>query len=248
MRSNLSLSACISLFCAACVVEGSATDPQANVSVASVGSNAGASSGSAAPSSAERTEEITTESGTINVRHSASLAPAIAGCADGTREAFHDTATFPNIAGCMASWSGSLSLRAAATSRACGDATSCGAPADACAPGWHLCGADGSVAEVRQVTAQQCASAGAGRFSAAISHCLTQSHDCASDAQPNANYQCFSEGFCAEPVCCGEHCGEFGLCRDGVWPGQTHIPVGQDQGCGNMSSQRAGGVLCCKSR
>lgn len=240
----------LTLLLAACTID--ATSPRSGEVVVG-GSNASASSAggatsAAGPSSAERTESIQTESGAISVTHTATLPPAIAGCADGTREAFNDTRAFANIAGCMASWSGSPSLRAPSTGAACGDSTPCAAPADACAAGWHVCGVDGLVAELRQVSAEQCSNAGGGRYSAAISHCSTQSEACTHDDGPTANYQCFSEGWCSEPVCCGRDCGEFGACRDGVWPEQTHIPVGQDQGCASMNSQRAGGVLCCRNR
>lgn len=235
----------LSLTLAACTLE--TTSPRSGEATANGGSNTASNSAGGA-SSGERTEAIETESGSITVTHSATLAPAIAGCADGTREAFNDTRAFANIAGCMASWTGSPSLRAPATGAACGESAPCAAPADACAPGWHLCGADGAVAELRQVSAEQCANAGGGRYSAALSHCSTQSDQCTHDDGPSANYPCFSEGFCSEPVCCGRDCGEFGVCRDGAWPQQTHIPVGQDQGCGQMSSQRAGGVLCCRNR
>src|SRR4051812_35198251 len=34
------------------------------------------------------------------------------GCADGTREAFADRTTYPTLAGCAATWSGSKDLRA----------------------------------------------------------------------------------------------------------------------------------------
>ena len=41
--------------------------------------------------------------------------------------------------------------------------------------------------------------------------------------------------------------GRFGVCVDGVWPGKTHIAIGQDQGCGATTSRRAGGVMGCRS-
>ncbi|HEX3764530.1 MAG TPA: hypothetical protein VHW23_37805 [Kofleriaceae bacterium] len=47
-------------------------------------------------------------------------------------------------------------------------------------------------------------------------------------------------------MCCGNDCGDFGVCTDGVWPHKTHIPRGTDQGCGSIGSSRARGVLCCK--
>ncbi len=172
--------------------------------------------------------------------------PSVIGCSDGQREAFVDTAAFPTIAGCIAEWSNKQSLRHAGSGTACGDdAGPCAAPADACAPGWHMCGSSGAVSDLLRVTPQQCEHAGGGRFVAAISHCKAQ-NGCTYDDPKTANYACFESGWCSEPVCCGSDCGEFGVCRDGVWPGMTHIPVGTDQGCGSIGSSRARGVLCCK--
>lgn len=246
MRESTVLSLAISLL-SGCTIDASSPRTAADNTTVAADPNANASAGGSSASTAERVEEVATDNGTISVRHTATLSTAVAGCADGTREAFHDTAQFPNIAGCMASWSGSQSLRAAASGAPCGDQSTCAAPADACAAGWHVCGADGALSDLRQVSGEQCANAGRGRYSAAISHCLTQD-GCATDPRPEARYQCFAEGWCSESVCCGSDCGEFGRCQDGVWPGQTHIPVGQDQGCARMTSLRAGGVLCCRNR
>ncbi|MBK8172581.1 MAG: hypothetical protein IPK60_19895 [Sandaracinaceae bacterium] len=169
------------------------------------------------------------------------------GCADGQREAFVDHNAFPHIAGCIASWEGQKSMRGAPTGTACGDDSGpCATPADACAPGWHVCASNGHLSELRQVSAEQCASAGGGRFSAGVSHCVTQS-GCEYDMTPAATYSCFDSGWCSETVCCGSDCGEFGACTGGVWPDQTHIAFGMDQGCGASTSQRAGGVLCCNN-
>ncbi len=196
---------------------------------------------------AERVENVALPDGrTVSIRHGAAKDPAVAGCADGTREAFHDETTFPRIAGCMASWTGTHSLRAPRTGAACGDATGpCAAPTDACATGWHICGVSGALSDLRQVTGEQCEAAGGGRFSAAVSHCRTQS-GCEFDMTPTATYDCFDSGWCSEPVCCGSDCGDFGACRGGVWTDRTPIPVGTDQGCGQTSADRAGGILCCK--
>jgi hypothetical protein len=192
-------------------------------------------------------ETVTDDSGkTYQISQGVKGEPALVGCADGQREAFVDTATFPAIAGCMGSWEGTESLRAEASGTACGDdGATCNAPSDVCAPGWHVCGASGAVSELRAITADECANAGGGRFSAAISHCEAQ-ENCVYDQTANANYPCFASGWCSEPVCCGADCGEFGVCTDGVWPGGTHIPVGEDQGCAAMHADRAGGILCCK--
>jgi hypothetical protein len=193
-------------------------------------------------------ETITDVSGKqYHVQQSQKGEPRTMGCADGQREAFVDLATYPNIAGCLASWSGALSLRAPRMGQACGDdtGTPCASPADVCAPGWHVCAADGVVADLKQVSPEQCAHAGGGRFSAGMSHCTTQS-GCEYDLSANAKYPCFNSGWCSEPVCCGDDCGDFGSCTGGVWKDATHIAQGTDQGCGASTSQRAGGILCCK--
>ena len=183
----------------------------------------------------------------IALQHGPQGDPRVVGCPDGRREAFLDRARFPRIAGCLGSWAGPQNLRSPATGQPCGDELGpCAAPADVCAPGWHVCGSTGAVADLRQVSAEDCEHAGGGRFAAAISHCKEQ-RGCAVDPTPDANYGCFPHGWCSEPVCCGADCGQFGICRDGVWPQHTHIPFGQDQGCASTAADRAGGILCCQS-
>ncbi len=171
--------------------------------------------------------------------------PATVGCADGQREAFVDLAESPNVAGCIGEWGDVADLRAAPTGRACGDDLGpCAVPADACASGWHVCGATGAIGEVEAIGAERCEQAGGGKFVAAISHCATQ--DGCNYADPHAgNYQCFKDGWCSEAVCCGTACGT-GVCPSGVWPGHTHIAIGTDQGCGAIRASRARGILCCR--
>jgi hypothetical protein len=190
---------------------------------------------------------VTDENGrTFQIAQGQPGAPEVVGCADGQREAFVDAAQFPTIAGCIAEWTGKTSLRAPKSGQACGDDLGpCAAPEDACAAGWHMCGDSGAVADLLRVSPDQCEQAGGGRFVAAISHCKLQ-QGCNYEPAQTANYSCFESGWCSEPVCCGSDCGEFGTCRDGVWKGMTHIPVGTDQGCGAIGSSRARGVLCCK--
>ncbi len=171
--------------------------------------------------------------------------PASVGCADGQREAFVDLAQYPKLAGCIGEWGEIADLRAPATGRACGDDLGpCAVPADACAPGWHVCGASGAIAEVAAIGQDKCEQAGGGKFVAAISHCATQ-NGC-SYADPNSgSYACYPNGWCSEAVCCGSDCGT-GVCPSGVWKDHTHIAVGTDQGCGALRSSRARGILCCK--
>lgn len=198
------------------------------------------------------TSMITGDDGTpIQIVQGPSGPPAVLGCADGRRDGLLDLDLYPKIAACLGTWTGTVSLRAAATGAACGNDIAsnapCHVPADICAAGWHICGTSGAVAEVKQLTVDQCASAGGGRYVTAISHCLTQDTRCVYDTAPDAIYQCFPTGWCSEAVCCGAQCTQTGACPDGVWPGATHIAKGVDQGCGAIDAQRAGGgVLCCK--
>ncbi len=183
---------------------------------------------------------------TYQISQGVAGAPEVVGCADGQREAFVDAAQFPTIAGCIGEWTGRAHLRTPTSRTACGDdAGPCKVPADACAGGWHMCGSTGRNSDLLRVSPDQCEQAGGGRFVAAISHCQTQD-GCKYAPAETGSYACFERGWCSEPVCCGNDCGQFGVCRDGIWPGKTHIPVGTDQGCGSIGSSRARGVLCCK--
>jgi hypothetical protein len=171
---------------------------------------------------------------------------ASVGCADGRREGFIDESVYPDIAGCGANWSGTLSMRAPATGAACGDGVGpCAAPADACAAGWHVCGESGSVAELRALSADACATGGKGAFFGAMSTCASQSATCTYDLTSAANYACYPTSLgCASPVCCGTNCGALGGCTGGIWPGWTHSGTGA---CGAFAGSNVGnGVLCCK--
>ncbi len=173
--------------------------------------------------------------------------PATVGCADGQREGFADLTKFPDIAGCLGVWDGEVTLRKGKTSKACGDDLDvCGSPADVCAPGWHLCARDGDYKDLTsRVTWEECSDgAGPGKFVAAISHVLKKK-ECAPEPGPTTRYPCLDEGYGAEPVCCGELC-KSGECKDSVWPGHTEISMGKAQGCAAVTSDRNGGILCCK--
>jgi hypothetical protein len=226
----------------ACTIKPSGTAPVTRDHTGTATNTGGAYGGGAVS-----VVDITDDQGKVyHIQQGAKGDPSVIGCADGQREAFVDATAFPKIAGCLASWDGGKSMRAPQTGKACGDDLGpCAVPQDACAAGWHTCGASGSVAELRQVSGQQCEQAGGGRFSAAISHCKTQD-GCNYDMSASASYECYPEGWCSESVCCGADCGEFGSCTGGVWDNDTHIAQGTDQGCGNIQSNRAGGVLCCK--
>lgn len=173
----------------------------------------------------------------------------IEGCSDGQREAFLDLDRYPNIAGCLGRWDGIKSLREPSTGKSCGDDLGlCDVPADLCAKGWHICGISGDVRElIDQVDADSCHNISNERFVAAISHCIAQT-GCQYDRSERPVYPCFEKGWCAEPVCCGVNCKQ-GSCKSGIYQDdKTYIAQGEDQGCGGITSDRAGGVLCCRDK
>ena len=173
--------------------------------------------------------------------------PAIVGCADGQREGFADIARHRRVAGCLATWEGTKSLRDKPTSKACGDDGKgvCTVPADVCAPGWHVCGNNGKNDDLKTHTTFKACNkeAGPGKFVAAISHGQTEEL-CPPAPTAETVFPCMDSGICSEPVCCGDACA-FGKCRDAVWKGQTRISLGKAEGCGSVTSEKNGGVMCC---
>lgn len=172
--------------------------------------------------------------------------PKVVGCADGQREGFPDMSKSPRIAACMGTWEGSKSLRDAPTGKACGDdGEKCGVPADVCSPGWHVCGVSGKSDDMQtRSTQKDCDNAGPGRFNAAVSHSPTDEIDPCPRITKATTLPCVQAGIGAEPVCCGNDC-QYGKCKDGIWKGKTRISRGTTEGCGAMTSERNGGVLCC---
>ena len=174
--------------------------------------------------------------------------PAIVGCADGQREGFADISRHRRVAGCLATWQGTKSLRDKPTNKACGDDIKdgvCTVPADVCAPGWHVCGKNGKNDDLKSHTTFKACNkeAGPGKFIAAISHGQTEEL-CPPSPTAETVFPCMDSGICSEPVCCGDACA-FGKCRDGVWKGQTRISLGKAEGCGSVTSEKNGGVMCC---
>ena len=154
---------------------------------------------------------------------------------------------FPDVAGCLAQWDDHKGMRDAATGTACGDDLgSCAVPADACASGWHLCGTNGLVSDLAQrISAKDCSGkAGPGRFNAAMSHSPNDEIDPCPAVTAKTVLPCVMAGIGSESVCCGADC-MFSKCKDGVWRGKTRTSRGTTEGCGNVTSHRNGGVLCC---
>src|SRR5690606_33668471 len=77
-----------------------------------------------------------------------------------------------------------------------------------------------------------------------ISH-VKKKKECAPVPDAATRYPCLKDGWGAEPVCCGQEC-KPGKCNDSVWAKKTQISRGTAQGCGSVSSDRNGGILCCK--
>jgi hypothetical protein len=172
--------------------------------------------------------------------------PKVNGCADGQREGFADVAKHPRIAGCFGEWDGTKGLRDKPTGKACGDdGEKCAVPADLCSPGWHVCGVDGKGKDLTdRTTAKDCDNAGPGRFNAAVSHSISEEIDPCPKITAATTLPCFQAGLGSEPVCCGNDCLS-GKCKDGVFKGKTQISRGTSEGCGAVSSNSNGGVLCC---
>jgi hypothetical protein len=176
------------------------------------------------------------------------------GCSDGQREGFVDTTTYPTIAGCVATWNGSPSLRVAPTGVSCGDDVgSCAVPADACAPGWHVCMRSGDPTDLSsRIDEVQCgAGGGAGAsemFVAASSHCTTCDNACSLPSDCTYVLPLGCPGgpagtLCAQPICCGQACSGANNCRTGVFP--TTTLANAQNSCGELAASTQTGVLCC---
>lgn len=163
----------------------------------------------------------------------------LSGCADGTREAFVDPVTFPNIAGCGAVWQGAMDLRAPASGIPCGNASDCNTPADACAAGWHICGTGGDPAELSSKMSNATCLSPPGRYVMAMQHCTTFG-PCVYDVP----FGCAPSNACSEPVCCGSGCITTQGCTGAVYP-MTGIGGSIGNGCGALLASETTGVLCC---
>lgn len=170
------------------------------------------------------------------------------GCADGTREAFTDQETNPNIAGCDGAWTtpGVLTVAPASCGHHGGDdgsnpaGTGCGV-ADLCAVGWHVCTGG---ADVTTSSPSGCDNLAAD---ASAFYATRQSgpgnHMCGSGA--NDLFGCGS-GYMPTSGCGSLTTGSSDLC-------QYLNPAWQCGGNGydeanavTKTSSAGGGVLCCR--
>ena len=176
--------------------------------------------------------------------------PEKLGCADGQREGFKDIEKFDDVAGCYGRWEGFKSLATPPTGEPCGDDRrgQCNEPADVCAEGWHVCGVGGNPDDLRDRLAwEHCQTdAGPSKFVAAISH-NDDDKRCDPWNKTGGASLCKGAGYGGEPVCCGKDC-EYSACRNGIWRRRTRISKGELEGCAKVTSDRNGGVLCCKDK
>jgi hypothetical protein len=167
------------------------------------------------------------------------------GCSDGEAESAN---AVPGVVACAGDWNGAIHLRAASSGRACGDdGELCERPADLCSPGWHVCAADGEVADLRdRVTPEQCEALAAGQYVAASSHTSSTTSGVCTPAGETTT--CNASGtWGAEPLCCGSDCN-YGICDDDMWIDATPLGGGFLEGCAEMTSQQTNGVLCCSDQ
>lgn len=172
-------------------------------------------------------------------------------CADGTREAFTNAVTYPDICGCAVnSFVDETTTNSWAGFRALNSPKGTDGPSDSvCGTGFSVC----SIAQFRAnvPTAAECRAAGSGRFQAGFSHADLQVGD-AMDSLTctylNAGV-CLASGYGSEPVCCGSDCLEVNACKDQIFTGQTEVGFdtwATGEGCGSVQAATAGGVLCCR--
>ena len=179
--------------------------------------------------------------------------PAVVGCASGECDAFCGASS--TVHGCLASWSGTASLRAPPSGKPCVNGV-CAVPADACAPGWALCLGDFARSNLTGfragISAAQCAALETDprKFVAAMSHARVEWENLPPAPCPPAPVSddngCAAKGtWGSEPVCCGGAC-VAPSCPNSVWRGETQIHVDEDASCGALAGGVADGVLCCK--
>lgn len=182
------------------------------------------------------------------------------GCADGTREAFVDSAVYPTIAGCEVWWTGAQSLRTPRSSQEwCGNSTgiACKVPADGCAPGWHMCMRSGWPADLRERAVNNGGGpdGGASTLNGSICYGAAYGHSfmaASSSAYPGGGsctappFGCYDTDVAGyiDTVACGNTTNSDS-CNNAVWQGATR---GVGPFCGSYSIARSdqNGVLCCQ--
>lgn len=148
-------------------------------------------------------------------------------------------------------------MRATPTGHPCGSPPNpaCGAPADACGPGWGLClghtavGLD-TATFVDHVSPAECASP-VGGYLGAMSHAPLGATACPSPANHSLDNGCNPrKAYGSEPLCCGSAC-HIPSCSTALWANSTRALFGAEAAgpCGAVQIRADGeprGVLCCK--
>ena len=184
--------------------------------------------------------------------------PNTVGCSDGTREGFHDTANWPNIAGCAGGWQWigllDLSARAPRCGRVSGNdsrnpnGAECSA-ADLCADGWHACVDGPDVARSSPTGCESVGSPGEQTFFAVVTGASAQGvcypdqsatndlHGCGSIGQPESDW--------CPPLT--RRMGFADCIPTGVWQCGTVDESLSEAQWVTKSGPSLGGILCCRN-
>ena len=175
-----------------------------------------------------------------------------AGCSDGTREAFADPATFPNIAACSGGWSmpGVLATLVPACTRLAGNDSANPAGngcnvADLCQVGWHVCTDATDVAN--KSDGNGCANAA---FPADTFFVVRVSGSGAALCEAmgaNDIFGCGTAGVAPDPGTCGV-LDRFSndLCQALPQTFQCGMDGGEEANAVTKNAADNGGVLCCR--
>ncbi len=187
-------------------------------------------------------------------------APAIMGCADGSREGFLETSSrgWPGIAGCAGAWSVPGLMPTAARTTRCdrrsGNTSEnplgvgCG-PGDLCAAGWHICVGAGEVQRVSPSHCESVVPAGVIAFFA-VAGGGNLTGDCVVGlALPNDVRGCGTLGQPEDDGCYPlDRRLEFGDClqTQGVWQCGVATDHLREVERVFKTTPDLGGVLCCR--
>jgi hypothetical protein len=174
------------------------------------------------------------------------------GCADGQREGFLDTATYPDIAACAGGWAlpGIVGLTGPACGRGGGNdganpnGTGCNA-ADLCATGFHLCV---NAAEVAAKSPSGCTGAVAG--TTPVFYVIAQNSSGQAQCTATGTNDIFGCGSLGAPP--NANCAPLD-----EWSGNRCVDLAAPWSCGTTGQNNegvdvvkpgpaSGGVVCCR--
>jgi hypothetical protein len=181
-----------------------------------------------------------------------------AGCSDGTREGFRDSAHWPDIAGCAGAFEQAGVVGTPDLPPACnlgsGDSsanplgTRCGA-ADLCAPHWHVCRNGGDVAKHSPTGCEGCVSPGEPRFFLVASGASSFGVCSPEPREANDLHGCGGLGQ-PESAGCAPLTRRMGfadcLATDGIWSCGSDVDSLREAVVVTKARPARGGVLCCR--